>query len=89
LFVYVNAHSLRHPATRQFIDHYLEHAGDLARRVGYFPLPEEIYQRVRENVAHLRTGTHFVTAEGEAREGTIASVFRSENLVKAVSHWEH
>lgn len=43
LLVYVNSSSLKNPAVVDFINFYLQEAGDLSKDVGYFPLPAEEY----------------------------------------------
>lgn len=43
LLIYVNSSSLQNPAVVDFINFYLQEAGDLSKDVGYFPLPAEEY----------------------------------------------
>ena len=49
LFIYVNSTSVQSPEVVEFVDFYLNSAGDLAEDVGYIPLPEENYSTQKEN----------------------------------------
>ncbi len=43
LFIYVNKQSLREkPQLYQFVRYYLEHAGELANEIGYFPFGDDV-----------------------------------------------
>ncbi len=59
LFIYVREQSLEREQVRQFVDFYLSHAEDLAREVGYLPLPAEVYQLVAQRLARGVTGTMY------------------------------
>ncbi|HXG42404.1 MAG TPA: PstS family phosphate ABC transporter substrate-binding protein [Dehalococcoidia bacterium] len=59
LFIYVSARSAERPEVQAFVDFYLETAADLAREVGYVPLPSTAYDLVRERWQARRTGTVF------------------------------
>jgi len=45
IFIYVNLLSAKKPEVREFIRFYLKHAKELAREVGYIPLPDKEYQK--------------------------------------------
>ena len=49
LFIYVNSTSVQSPEVVEFVDFYLNSAGDLAEDVGYIPLPEENYSIQKES----------------------------------------
>ncbi|SHI35968.1 phosphate ABC transporter substrate-binding protein, PhoT family (TC 3.A.1.7.1) [Arenibacter nanhaiticus] len=49
LFVYVNSTSVKSPEVVEFVNFYLETAGELATDVGYIPLPEEKYTQQKES----------------------------------------
>ncbi len=84
LFIYVNAESLESKnEVLEFVEFYLDNAQSIVDAARYVPLPAELYARVREHLESRLTGTHFLTAEGEARHGALADVYRRENLVQA------
>ncbi|HCC68881.1 MAG TPA: hypothetical protein DEP99_03240 [Nitrospiraceae bacterium] len=56
LFVYVNRKSLDKPYVERFVNFYLRNAAKLVAEVGYVPLSEKAYERVRERVAKKKTG---------------------------------
>lgn len=58
-FIYVNAKSAKTPDVREFVKFYLEHAGELAREVGYVPLPKEAYRLAWERFEKGITGSVF------------------------------
>ena len=43
LFVYVNSTSVKSPEVVEFVNFYIENAGELSKDVGYIPLPAENY----------------------------------------------
>ena len=43
LFVYVNSTSIKDPAVVEFVNFYLNNAGELSEDVGYIPLPADLY----------------------------------------------
>ena len=49
LFIYVNSTSVKSQEVIEFVNFYIENAGDLAEDVGYIPLPAEIYKKQTEN----------------------------------------
>jgi phosphate transport system substrate-binding protein len=44
MYIYVNNASLERPEVRDFIEFYLNNAGELAEEVGYVGLPQADYQ---------------------------------------------
>lgn len=80
LFIYVNAKSLGRPEVKRFVTFYLENAPEMAAQTGYVALPGEIYEAGLKNARASMTGTHYLTAEGEKREGPVTEVFQAENL---------
>lgn len=50
VFIYVNEAALARPEVAAFVRFYLEHAGDLAREVGYVPLDPSVYRDGLEKV---------------------------------------
>ncbi len=75
LLVYANAASLRRPEVRKFAGFLLEHAAEAAKRVGYVPLPEALYERARDRLRSRTTGTHFWTQDGQPRRGTLEMLY--------------
>lgn len=49
LFVYVNSTSVKSPEVVEFVNFYIDNAGELSKDVGYIPLPEEKYNAQKEN----------------------------------------
>ncbi len=49
LFIYVNSSSVKSPEVVDFVNFYLNNAGELAEDVGYIPLPKELYTKQKEN----------------------------------------
>ncbi|WP_439881210.1 PstS family phosphate ABC transporter substrate-binding protein [Pontibacter sp. MBLB2868] len=43
LFIYVNSKATNNPATVDFVNFYIDNAGELSKEVGYIPLPAEKY----------------------------------------------
>lgn len=80
LFVYVNARSLRRPEVRKFAEFQLQHAAEFAQRVQYVPLPDAIYREAMDRLRQRATGTHFWTADGMARHGSLEEIYRKDNL---------
>ncbi len=80
LFIYVNAASLRRPEVKRFLQFYMENAPTMAADTGYVALPESIYARGKANLQDRKTGTHYLTEEGEGRSGPVTEVFTDANL---------
>ncbi|HXE75202.1 MAG TPA: PstS family phosphate ABC transporter substrate-binding protein [Candidatus Xenobia bacterium] len=59
LFIYVRKEALARPEVAKFIDFYLQNAGNLAREVGYIPLPARAYQLAKARVDKRITGSIF------------------------------
>ncbi|MGC8741301.1 MAG: PstS family phosphate ABC transporter substrate-binding protein [Candidatus Sumerlaeaceae bacterium] len=59
LFLYVNAESLKRPEVEEFVQFYLDHIGDLAKEVGYVPLPKDAYEKAKQRLKKRETGTIF------------------------------
>ena len=49
LFIYVNSTSIASPEVVEFINFYIDNAGELSKDVGYIPLPDENYNKQAEN----------------------------------------
>jgi phosphate transport system substrate-binding protein len=49
MFIYVNSTSVKHPEVIEFVNFYLDNAGELSEDVGYIKLPAEIYAKQKEN----------------------------------------
>jgi phosphate transport system substrate-binding protein len=49
LFIYVNSTSVKSPEVVDFVNFYLNNAGELSKDVGYIPLPTDIYNKQKEN----------------------------------------
>jgi phosphate transport system substrate-binding protein len=84
VFIYVKADSISRPEIKLFVDYYLQNAAELVKSVGYQPLPAEIYQMGQANFRGRKSGTHYLTAEGEKRAGGLVEVFSDENRQEAL-----
>lgn len=51
LFIYVNSTSVHSPEVVEFVNFYIDNAGELSKDVGYIPLPDDIYTQQKENFA--------------------------------------
>ncbi len=49
LFIYVNSISVRQTEVVEFVNFYLDNAGELSKDVGYIPLPKDNYTQQKEN----------------------------------------
>jgi len=49
LFIYVNSTSVKSKEVVEFVNFYIDNAGELSTDVGYIPLPAEKYARQKEN----------------------------------------
>ncbi|MBD0850401.1 PstS family phosphate ABC transporter substrate-binding protein [Maribacter arenosus] len=49
LFIYVNSTSVASPEVVEFVNFYLDNAGELSKDVGYIPLPSENYRAQKES----------------------------------------
>ena len=59
LFIYVRDTSAQRPEVREFIDFYLNEGAELAKEVGYVPLPDQAYKLARQHFADKKMGTVF------------------------------
>lgn len=57
LFIYVNSKATASPAVVDFVNFYLESAGELSQEVGYIPLPEEMYKEQLQKFEQFAKGT--------------------------------
>jgi phosphate transport system substrate-binding protein len=81
LFIYVNLKSLDRPEVQKFVNFYLDNVATLVASAEYIPLPDELYQTVRDVYSRRLPGTAFVQRDGTVRTGTLAEVYKPENLV--------
>ena len=82
LFIYVNADAMRRPEVKAFVDFYMQNAAQMAKKVDYTALPDDLYQRARQFAQQRMTGTTYLTQDGEKREGSLREVYQQENLHK-------
>ena len=59
LFIYVNRKSAERPEVKAFVEFYLDHAAEAAKKKNYLPLPESAYEMGRARFTKLQTGTGF------------------------------
>jgi phosphate transport system substrate-binding protein len=77
LFVYVSSEALQNnPVLQDFVQFYLENAGEFAETVGYVPLPAESYDVALTQVYRNKVGTAF---DGTLQPGlTIGEVLQKQ-----------
>lgn len=80
LFIYVNAKSLSRPEVKRFVMSYLMNASATASATGYTPLPAEVIDNALMNARRRKSGTHYLTADGEKRSGPVTDVYQAKNL---------
>ena len=49
LFLYVNSSSVKSPEVVEFVNFYIDNAGELSKDVGYIPLPAEKYAAQKDS----------------------------------------
>jgi phosphate transport system substrate-binding protein len=81
LFIYISERSLNRPEVKVFVDYYLDRAAEMAEKVDYVALPDELYERARQHVDQRHTGTHFWKEGGEERPGSLTEIYTPENLL--------
>jgi phosphate transport system substrate-binding protein len=59
LFIYVNKKALDRPEVAAFIKFYLSQGAELAKEVGYIPLPDKAYELAQKRADSRTTGTLF------------------------------
>ncbi len=59
LFLYVNRKAADRAEIKEFVEFYLTKGAELAREVGYTPLPKEAYELARSRFAERKVGTVF------------------------------
>jgi phosphate transport system substrate-binding protein len=85
LFIYVNLASVKKPEMKKFVEYYLKNAPEIAKKVQYVALPDDLYKRAQEHYENRLTGTHYIDGEGNPRSGALAKVYTKENLPLAKS----
>ncbi|MBI2820542.1 MAG: PstS family phosphate ABC transporter substrate-binding protein [Acidobacteria bacterium] len=77
LFIYVSTRAAARPEVEAFVQFYLDNAATLVAEVGYVPLPDAIYELVRNRYETRRTGS--VYANKGAQVGvTLESLLQAE-----------
>ncbi|WP_266203897.1 PstS family phosphate ABC transporter substrate-binding protein [Pontibacter kalidii] len=62
LFIYVHSKAVERPEVVDFVNFYLENAGELAEEVGYIPLPDNLYEEQQQKFEQ------FVSGKGETAQ---------------------
>jgi phosphate transport system substrate-binding protein len=75
LFIYVSKKSAQRPEVKAFVHFYFEHGPELAEEVGYVRLPGVMYAKAMANFKNGRTGTQFLTRNGEKISGPLTKVY--------------
>ena len=82
LFIYINNSAASRPEVKRFVTFYLTNASATAKQVGYVALPEAVIATGSANFKGRKTGTHYLTAEGEKRKGAVTEVYQPANLLE-------
>lgn len=82
LFIYISKSSSDKIEVGAFVDYYLENVPRVAAEVGYVALPEAVYAEGRKRYDDTMTGTHFLDAEGNKREGSLPEIYIEANLTE-------
>ncbi|MCX2738366.1 PstS family phosphate ABC transporter substrate-binding protein [Pontibacter anaerobius] len=56
LFIYVSSKAAANEAAVDFVNFYLDNAGELSQEVGYIPLPDEMYKEQKQKFEQFATG---------------------------------
>lgn len=75
LFIYANANSLKKPEVKKFIDFYFSEGPELAEEVGYVRLPSSVYDAAKSNVKNMKTGSMYLTEDGQSKHGPVTEMF--------------
>ena len=76
LFIYVKKASKDKPQVDAFVRFWFENGPELAKEVGYVPLPEQIYARAKKKYEDGHTGSHYLDANGEKKHGTLVEIYQ-------------
>lgn len=68
LYIYVSSTAIQDPTVVEFVNFYLDEAGNLAKDVGYFPLTEEEYAEQKEKFQDFVEKNKTTEAETAANE---------------------
>jgi phosphate transport system substrate-binding protein len=61
LFLYISSRAMEKPEVIDFINFYLESAGELAQEVGYIALPDNVYNEQRQKFEQFVKGAATAT----------------------------
>lgn len=76
IFIYVNQDAMKKPEVKQYVEFYLDKAGEMAKQVQYIPLPAKAYTTAKEHLTKQKLGTVF---GGEPHVGmTIDQILKKE-----------
>ena len=65
VFIYVALDSAKKPEVEAFVNFYLDNVKTLAKEVGYIPLPDAMYKKIKQRFAQRLTGT--VHGQGKSK----------------------
>jgi phosphate transport system substrate-binding protein len=77
VFIYVSVKAAARPEVEAFVKFYIDNAPSLVTEVGYVPLPEALYDLVRNRYAERKAGSVFAN-KGAQVGVTLESLLRSE-----------
>ena len=82
LFIYVNTESYQKAQVQEFVDFYLDNIVEIVKDASYVPLPAQVYEAAKARIAKDMSGSHYLDAEGNKRDGGVTEVYKEENLPK-------
>jgi phosphate transport system substrate-binding protein len=77
VFIYVSVKAAARPEVEAFVKFYIDNAPSLVTEVGYVPLPDALYDLVRNRYAERKAGSVFAN-KGAQVGVTLESLLRSE-----------
>ena len=63
LYIYVNSKAASRPEVVEFVNFYLDNAGELSQEVGYIPMPEERYEEQKQKFEQFSSGATATTTQ--------------------------
>src|SRR5690606_14933792 len=79
LFIYVNFESLDRVEVEVFVEFFMENIREIVTAANYVPLPDALYAAAVENIENRISGTHYLTDDGDKREGSLVELYVPEN----------
>jgi phosphate transport system substrate-binding protein len=82
LFIYVSKKSAAKSYIVRFVEMYIDQGAEIAGGSNYVGLPAEIYTQAKKNFRDKKTGTYFLTEDGQKREGSLVEIYKESNRLQ-------